>query len=126
MIDMLHQSCLQATAHVDLLLNLFNQEQEPEGRKRRQAGVLGGISLLLGVYNSYEIYQLSSKVDQVKQAQKHIVTSIEHVIEQTSYLTEDVKNIDRRLNQLSENSSFREFENELAAMAQLQLYASNQ
>ena len=87
---------------------------------------MGGISLLLGVYNSYEIYQLSSKVDQVKQAQKHIVTSIEHVIEQTSYLAEDVKNIDRRLNQLSENSSFREFENELAAMAQLQLYASNQ
>ena len=62
MIDMLHQSCSQATAHVDLLLTLFNQEQEPEGRKRRQAGVLGGISLLLGVYNSYEIYLLSSKL----------------------------------------------------------------
>ena len=125
-IDMLHQSCLQASTHVDLLLNLFNQEQESPRRMKRQAGVLGGISLLLGIYNSYEIYQLSSKVDQIEQAEKHIVTSVKHVIEQTSYLAEDVKNIDRRLNQLSEESSFREFENELTAMAQLQLYASNQ
>lgn len=77
MIDMLHQSCLQATTHVDLLLNLFNQEQDSPRRKKRQAGVLGGISLLLGIYNSYEIHQLSSKVDQIEQAEKDIVTSVE-------------------------------------------------
>lgn len=44
--------------------------------ERRRKQILGAISLMFSAYNLYEIQQLSSEVDHLKQNQKHIITSI--------------------------------------------------
>lgn len=43
-------------------------------RKKRQG--LGIISLIFSIYNQVEIQQLSSEVDNLRQNQRHIITSI--------------------------------------------------
>ena len=42
---------------------------------RSKKQILGAISLLFSAYNFYEIQQLSSEVDHLKQNQRHIITS---------------------------------------------------
>ena len=123
---MLDQGCNQAHNTVDLLVHLFKPKDEDKRIRKRQAGPLAALSLLLGIYNTYEIHQLSSTVDQIGQNQKHLLSAVKHIVEQTSFLAEDIKSMDDRLKQLQKDASFREFENELLAMAQLQIYASHQ
>ena len=106
-LDMLQKGCMQILDTMALATQLFKQDEPPGGRQKRQ--ILGGFALLLGAYNQYELHQLSSTVDQVKQAQLHIVSAVQMQIKQTESLEEEIQSLDGKLQQLQIDTSFFEF-----------------
>ena len=76
----MQRNCEHEEAIVNLLLNLFNlSPTSTVTHTRYKRGWLDGFFVAFSTYNFFQIRQLSSSVDQLKQNQRHIVTAIKHL-----------------------------------------------
>ena len=121
-LQMLEQGCDQINSIIQLAVNLFKRNQQHHREKRQ---LLGGLSLLMGIYNTYELEQLSSRMSSINSNQDHLIAAVKHEVEQTTKLTEEMTRLDKQLIKLQRDVSFREYETRLTAILSLQLYVTH-
>lgn len=132
MVNTMESKCHDGEAGMGLVQQIFRSV--PIASSTRNAiydhhakrQTFGAISLLFSAYNFYETQQLSSKVDSLKQNQRHIITSIKTLADATQTMQGNFEKLVNETRKIETSNTLRSLENQILDATQMVVIRVNE
>ena len=130
-VSSIESKCHEGEVSMGLVQQIFRSvpiasSTRDTGDDRRKKQILGTISLLFSAYNFYEIQQLFSEVDHLKQNQRHIITSIKALAEAAKTMQGNFEKLVNETRKLEARVTLRSLENQIMDAAQMGVIRANE
>lgn len=131
MLGLLNRLCSQSLENSQLLDEILGGQPitvaSNRGKRQALVAIAAGLSLLFSGYNTYELQQISSEVDQINSNQHHLVKAVEGLTGVIKRIEEQQQRVRIELLSISYKIRLRNFEMELIQLGQLVVsYAQEQ